>query len=85
MNTDTKEMMKQFMEAIRKKGKVYEKKQISLRKINLVKFCPNCEELVTIEIEGLYGFCTRCNEKLYTIRNNEKRLNLNKIEMGVKK
>ena len=82
MKMDTKEMMKQFMELFRKKGKMYEKEQIKLRKINGVKFCPNCREFVTVVMNGLDGFCGGCKERVYTIRNNEKRLDLNKIKTG---
>jgi len=71
---ETKEIMKQFMDAIRTKGKDYENKQIKLREINYTKFCPTCKELVKIELDGLDGFCERCHIKLYTIRNNEKRI-----------
>ena len=74
MELKTKELMKQFMEAIRKRGKEYEKKQINLREVNCVKLCPQCREEVHIVLRGLDGFCERCNGKLYTIRNNEKRV-----------
>ncbi len=74
MEIDTKEMMKQFMEAVKVRGKEYEKKQIKLREVNCIKFCINCKEPVKIVLNGLDGFCERCKEKLYTIRNNEKRI-----------
>ncbi len=77
-------MIKQFMEAVRRKGKVYEKEQIKLRNVNRIKFCLNCNEFVKIVMYGPDGFCERCEEKLFTIRNNEKRSDdrriLNRIE-----
>ncbi len=66
----TQEMMKQFMDSIRTKGKEYEKKQINLRKVNSIKLCLNCREFVTISMYGLNGLCDMCKQKVYTIKNN---------------
>ena len=71
---ETKEIMKQFMESHKKRNKEYERKQISLKKVNSVKFCPNCKEFVSIVMDRLDGFCDGCKEQLYTIKNNEKRI-----------
>ena len=38
-----------------------------LTTLNRTKYCPNCQELVEIEIRGLDGFCPECNTKLYTL------------------
>lgn len=34
---------------------------------NKQKECPFCDEVVTIEMVGLDGFCPFCEEKLYTL------------------
>jgi len=63
---ETKELMKQFIESLKKKGKDSEEREIKLRRLNKKKYCINCKEIVEIKMEGLDGFCP-CKEKLYSI------------------
>ena len=64
---ETKELMKQFTEAFKEKGKEYKKEGIKLRRISKKKYCITCKEIVEIKMEGLDGFCPFCKEKLYSI------------------
>jgi ribosomal protein L33 len=70
---ETKELIKQFVDLITTRDKEYEKKQIKLRRVNIVKFCPICKEFAEIVMKEQDGFCDKCEEKLYTIKNNKKR------------
>lgn len=79
MELETKEIMKQWMEVIRRRGKEYEPQEIKLRRINSKKYCINCKELVKIKTRGKAGYCPNENCKciLYTIdariKNREKK------------
>lgn len=64
---ETKELMRQFTESLKKKSKEHGKEEIKLRRINRKKYCATCREIVEIEMRGLDAFCPFCKEKLYSI------------------
>ena len=41
-------------------------KDVKLRKINKIKYCPKCREMVEIVMIEQTGYCPDCEEKLYT-------------------
>lgn len=41
-------------------------KTVILTKKNKLKYCPICEEVVTIVMSGNIGYCPTCHAKLYT-------------------
>lgn len=63
---DTKTLMKQFMESLKKRGIPYKEKEVKLRRINRGKYCSTCNCIVQIEMRGAEGFCPNDGTKLYT-------------------
>lgn len=49
-------------------------KQIKLKKLNKIKWCPDCEQMVEIDMIDRDGFCTICRVQVYTIDCRENRL-----------
>lgn len=66
---ETKELMKQFMEAVRKRNQPL-KKEIKLRPINRKKYCMECREIVEVEVKGMHSFCPNCDQLLYILDNH---------------
>lgn len=64
---ETKILMSQFIEALKRKGVPYKKKEIKLRKMNRIKFCIECNEVKEIEMHGKDGHCPSCEIKLYSV------------------
>jgi len=48
-------------------------KDVKLRKINRIKYCPKCREMVEIVMVKKDGFCPDCKEKLYSIDSRSER------------
>ena len=72
LKMETKTLMKQFMENLKKKGIPYKEKQIKLRKHNSKKFCLKCGKIRDINMRNLDGFCSEClknniHTKLFTL------------------
>jgi len=42
-------------------------KQIKLKKLNRIKYCLRCKEMVEIVMIGRDGYCPECDDKLYTV------------------
>lgn len=63
---ETKELMKQFTESLKKEEREDEK-EIKLRRINKKKYCVDCKEIVEIKMKGTKGYCIFCGKKLYNI------------------
>ena len=72
---ETKESMKQFTEAFKRRGKEYEKQEIKLKRTNKRKYCVTCKKVVEINMKGLNGYCPYCSEKLYTMNARKERGN----------
>lgn len=49
-------------------------KDVKLRKINKIKFCSKCEEMVEIVMIEQEGFCPKDGTKLYTTDTRRERL-----------
>lgn len=49
-------------------------KDVKLRKINKIKYCPKCGEMVEIVIIKRNGYCPDCDEKLYSVDTRSERL-----------
>jgi len=41
-------------------------KDVKLRKINKIKYCTKCKEMVEIVMIKQNGYCPDCDEKLYS-------------------
>jgi len=72
---NTKQIMQEFMQCIKVRGKEFEPKQIKIRGVNKVKYCLNCLENKIVKMEKLNGKCPDCGMLLYSLWNKREKKN----------
>jgi len=48
-------------------------KEIKLKKVNKMKYCPYCQKVVEIKMVELNGYCENCNTRLYSTDTRKER------------